>query len=162
MGGTYEQARPHLEAAVGTGRAIGAKANLSVALGGLADVALANGDIEAATQHSREGLVTGWEGNFPLGIVFNLMGLVRLGCSSELVPVARVVGMVDALGGAIQAQPPAAKTAYGSSVASVRAALGDAAFTAARAAGRALSLESAVTEALVLADELTSDDHGPR
>jgi hypothetical protein len=63
--------------------------------------------------------------------------------------------MVDAFGGAIQALPPAAITAYESSVASVRAALGDAAFTAARAAGQALSLESAVTEALALADEVT-------
>ena len=156
MGGAYEQARPHLEAALATGRAIGAKANLSVALGGLAEVALAKGDTAAAAQHSREGLVTGWEGDFPLGVAFNLMGLVRLGsCGSELVPVARVVGMVDALGGAIQALPPVAITAYESSVASVRAALGDAAFTAARAAGRALSLESAVTEALALADEVT-------
>jgi hypothetical protein len=136
---------------------------LSFALGGLAEVALANGDIEAAVQHSREGLVTGWEGNFPLGVAFNLIGLVRLGCwTSELVPVARVVGMVDALGGTIQAQPPVAITAYELSVASVRAALGDAAFTTARAAGRALSLESAGTEALALAAEFTSVDHGPR
>ena len=83
MGGAYAQAQPHLETAVATGRAIGAKANLSVALGGLAEVALAQGDIEAATQHAREGLVTGWEGNFPLGIAFNLMGLVRLGSDGE-------------------------------------------------------------------------------
>jgi predicted ATPase/transcriptional regulator with XRE-family HTH domain len=152
MDGTYARARPHLEAAVCKGRAIGAKGTLSVALGGLAEVALANGDIEAATQHYREGLVTGWEGDFPLGIVFNLTGLARLGSSgTELGPVARVVGMVDALGGAIQALPPLAITAYESSVASVRAALGDAAFTAAREAGRALPLESAVTEALALA-----------
>jgi hypothetical protein len=163
MDGAYEQARPHLEAAVGTGRAIGAKATLSAALSGLADVALVNGDIEAAIQHYREGLVTGWEGNFPLGVGSNLMGLARLGsCGSELVPVAHVVGMVDALGGTIQALPPAAITAYESSVASVRAALGDAAFTAARAAGRALSLEAAVTEALALAAEITRVDHGPR
>jgi predicted ATPase/DNA-binding XRE family transcriptional regulator len=156
MGGDYAQAQPHLEAAVGTGRAIGAKANLSVALGGLADVALAQGDIEAAVQHSREGLVTGWEGNFPLGVAFNLIGLVRLGSDGrEQVPVARMVGMVDGVGRAVQVLPTATITAYESSVASVRAALGDAAFTAARAAGRALSLESAVTEALVLADEVT-------
>jgi hypothetical protein len=126
-------------------------------------VALAQGDTAAAAQHSREGLVTGWEGDFPVGIVFNLTGLVRLGSDGrELVPVARMVGMVDALGGAIRALPPTAITAYESSVASVRAALGDAAFTAARAAGRALSLEAAVTEALALADEFTSVDHGPR
>jgi predicted ATPase/DNA-binding XRE family transcriptional regulator len=100
MDGAYEQARPHLEAAVGTGRAIGAKATLSAALSALADVALVNGDIEVAIQHYREGLVTGWEGNFPLGVGSNLMGLARLGSrGSELVPVARVVGMVDALGG---------------------------------------------------------------
>ena len=84
------------------------------------------------------------------------MGLARLGSrGSELVPVARVVGMVDALGGANKALPQAAIAAYESSVAGVRAALGDAAFTAARAAGRALSLELAVTEALALADEVT-------
>jgi ATP/maltotriose-dependent transcriptional regulator MalT len=100
MGGAYEQAQPHFEAALGTGRAIGARRNLSVALGGLADVALANGDTAAASQHCREGLVMGWEVVFPLGMGYNLMGLARLGsCGSELVPVARVVGMVDALGG---------------------------------------------------------------
>ena len=44
---------------------------------------------------------------------------------------------------------------YEVDVARVRAVLGDAAFTAAREAGRGLSLESAVTEALALADTLS-------
>jgi hypothetical protein len=59
----------------------------------------------------------------------------------------------------IQAQPPVAITAYESSVVGVRAALGDAAFTAAREGGRALPLESDVTEALALADTLTHLQH---
>ena len=112
------------------------KGTLSFALGGLADVALVNGDIEAANSKLPRGPCHRLEGNFPLGIVFNLMGLVRLGCCTS---GAGAGGAGGGDGGRPRRDDPG--TAAGGdngiriSVASVRAALGDAAFTAARAAG---------------------------
>jgi tetratricopeptide (TPR) repeat protein len=156
QGDDYDRAEERLAAAITLGRVIDAKGILSATHALFGEVALARGHAETAVGHFREGLLQGWEGDYPLGIAWNLHGLVRLGShGGELPAVARLVGALDAFRGPMQALPPAAITAYESSVASVRAALGEAAFTAARATGRTLSLESAVTEALALADEVT-------
>jgi predicted ATPase len=149
--GKYDRAQPRLEAAVAMGRTIAAKGTLSAALAGLGEVALARGDVVTAAEQYREGLILGWEGQFPLGIAFNLQGLVRVGSrSSELVPVARVIGVLDGFSGAAHALPGAAFAAYQAAVARVRAVLGDAAFAAALAAGRTLPLDEAIAEAVGL------------
>jgi hypothetical protein len=62
---------------------------------------------------------------------------------------ARLLGAADALRDAIGAPlPPVYRAAHEHDMATARTALGDAAFAAAWAAGRALALEQAVAEAL--------------
>jgi hypothetical protein len=135
-----------------------AKGNLSVTHALFGEVAHVREHVERAAGHVREGLIHGWEGDYPLGIAWNLHGLVRLGSHSHaLTSVARLVGVLDTFHGPLQALPSAAVAAYEGDVARVRAVLGEAAFTAARKAGRALSLEAAVTEALALADTLIGE-----
>jgi hypothetical protein len=65
------------------------------------------------------------------------------------VRAARLLGAAEALRTVIGVQrPPAARPAYTRDVASARALLDDATFAAAWAAGRALTLEQAIAEAL--------------
>jgi predicted ATPase/DNA-binding CsgD family transcriptional regulator len=151
MGGDYDRARCRLEAALALGQAIAAKATLSAILGGLGEVALVKGEADVASQHYHEGLVLGFEGDFRLGIALNLQGLVRLGTrSGELVPIARVVGALDAFAGTIRALPPLVTDQYEADVAKVRMALGEEVFSAARAAGHSLRLQDAISEAMAL------------
>jgi DNA-binding CsgD family transcriptional regulator len=151
MQADYDRAQRQLETALALGRVIAAKATLSAALGGLGEVALARGEVGAASQHYREGLILGWEGDFPLGVALNLQGLVRLGSrSDQLIPVARVAGALGAFSGAMHALPGAVTEAYEANVATVRAALGEEAFAAAQAAGRLLPLPEIVGEAISL------------
>ena len=101
------------------------------------------------------------EGDYPLGIAWNLHGLVRLGSHrGALTAVARLVGVLDAFPGPMQALPPAAVVAHEIDVTRVQEVLGEEAFTAARKAGRALPLEAAVAEALAVADEVLTEAKG--
>ncbi len=155
MKGDRAEAQRHFEAAVALGRVIAAKAVLSATFVGLGELGLVSGDVEAAVEGYREGLVLGWEGDFPLGITGNLLGLVAIGSQrGELVPVAHIIGALDTFVGTIQALLPYLVARYEADVATVQAALGEKAFAAAREAGRALSLEETIAEALALADTL--------
>ena len=160
MGGAYDRAADRLEAALALGLALDAKAILSVTCAGLGEVAQARGQVVVAAGHYRDGLTLGWEGDYPLGMAFNLQGLVRVGSQrAEFAPVARLVGALDAFQGAVRALPGVVAAAYEADVARVRTALGEEAFATAREAGRALPLEEAVAEALRLAEERMGVQH---
>jgi predicted ATPase/DNA-binding XRE family transcriptional regulator len=151
----YDRAEDRLEAALALGRAIDAKGSLSVIHALFGEVAQARGHADVAAGHSREGLVQGWNGDYPLGIAWNLHGLVRLGSRrGRYAAVARLVGVLDAFHGPMQALPPAAAVAHEVDVARVREALGDEAFSEARKDGQALALEETIAEGLALADTL--------
>jgi hypothetical protein len=113
-----------------------------------------------AAAHYRDGVIQGWDGDYPVGIAWNLHGLVRLGIhGGEFAAVARLVGALDAFHGPTQALPPAVVAAHEVDVTRVRKTLGEEAFTAARKAGQALSLEGTIAEALALADTLVGEEN---
>jgi non-specific serine/threonine protein kinase len=150
--GDLDRAEERLTATLGLGRMLDTKGLLSAALAFMGELALARGEAAAAAVHFREGLVFGWEGDFNVGMVFNLQGLVWLGCrGDELTRVARLIGAVDALGGAVQQVLGMVAAAHEADLARLRVELGDEAFAAARAAGRAMPLEEMIAEALALA-----------
>jgi predicted ATPase/DNA-binding XRE family transcriptional regulator len=155
LGEDYDRAENRLDAALLLGQVIDAKGNLSVIHALFGVVAHVRGHAGTAAGHFREGLIQGWEGDYPLGIAWNLHGLVRLGShSGELTTVARLVGALDAFHGAMQALPPAAVVAHEVDVTRVRTILGEEVFTTVREAGRALPLEETIAVALDLADTL--------
>lgn len=163
FGGNLDRAEERLHAAVVLGRAIDNKGMLSAAFAMLAEVALARRRELGAAEHFREGLADGWEVGFVVGIALNLRGVVWLGVRrGEFSRVARLVGALDAFGRSARQVPGIVASTYEADVETVRAALGEEAFMAARDAGRAISLEAAVTEALALVDAFMSLDRASR
>jgi predicted ATPase/DNA-binding XRE family transcriptional regulator len=163
MEGDYDRAEDRFDAALSLGQILDAKAIVSATLGGLGEIALANGQCAEAAAHCREGVIQGWDGDYPLGIAWNLMELVRLASRhGRLASAARLVGGLDAFSGLMRALPPAPVAAYEAEIRQVQAALGHEAFTAAREAGRELPLEEMVSEAVALSDELMSASTSPR
>jgi hypothetical protein len=155
QGEDYDRAEDRLNAALTLGRAINATGILSASHALFGEVARARGHAEVAAGHFREGLVQGRHGDFPLGIAWNLHGIVQLGSQGgEPATVARLIGALDAFHGPMQALSPKAVVAHEADVARVRTLLGEEAFTAARKAGQSLSLEETIAEALDLADAL--------
>jgi tetratricopeptide (TPR) repeat protein len=160
LGGAYDRAEGWLESALTHGRALDAKAMVSTALGALGEVAQARGHAAQAAGHFREGLIQGSEGDYPVGIAWNMLGLVRLGShQKEVASVARLVGALDAFPGTLRALPGAVVAAYEVDVERMRAVLGEETFARARNAGQASSLEEMIAEALALADTLVSEQH---
>lgn len=77
-------------------------------------------------------------------------GLAGVACAQgQQERAARLFGAVEVLREALHApMPPAARPDYEGQVATVRAALGESAFAAAWAKGRAMPMEQAISEAL--------------
>src|SRR5207249_10234786 len=97
-----------------------------------------------------ESLVNNRELGHKRGIVQNLEGLAAVAVAqAQSERAARLFGTAEGLREAIGAPlPPADRAEHDRSVAAVRTALGEAAFAAAWAAGRGLSLEDALRAAL--------------
>jgi predicted ATPase/DNA-binding XRE family transcriptional regulator len=154
-GGDYTRAEEHFETALTLGRALDSKGLLSATLAFMGELALIRGEETTAAGHYREGLVLGWEGDFAVGMTYNLHGLIWLGSHrGNLATVVRLVGALDALAGQAQNLPGLVTATREDDVARMWEALGEEAFTTAREAGRALPLQEAITEAVALADEL--------
>jgi tetratricopeptide (TPR) repeat protein len=155
MEGDLDRADDRLNAALSLGQILDAKAILSATLGGLGQIAVERGQDTVAAGHVREGLIQGGDGDYPLGIAWNLIGLMRLASRhGRLAAATRLVGGLDAFSEVIQALPPAVVAAYEEDVTRVQTSLGHPVFTTARQAGRELTLEEIVDEAVALADEL--------
>jgi tetratricopeptide (TPR) repeat protein len=163
MEGNLERAEDRFNATLSLGQILDAKAIVAATLGGLGQIALERRGDTVAAGHFREGLIQGWDGDYPLGIAWSLIGLMRLASRhGRLAASARLVGGLDAFPGVIQALPPAAVAAYEADATQVQTSLGCPAFTAARQAGRDLPLEEMIDEAVALADELMSATKEPR
>jgi DNA-binding CsgD family transcriptional regulator len=146
--GDLDRAVVLLEEALVAGREAGAAWHVANVLSHLGDVAAELGDDERADRLYRDSLGQLWEigdrRDFA-GALAGFAGLVARRGDAER--GARLCGVVDALlqiGGVNL--PPFGQTSYERALAAARDGLGDAAFAAARAAGRALPPEAILAE----------------
>ncbi|HEX5964081.1 MAG TPA: helix-turn-helix domain-containing protein [Gemmatimonadales bacterium] len=157
--GNHDRAEDRLNAALSLGQVLDSKALVSVTLGGLGEIALARGQREEAAARCREGVIQGWGGDYPLGIAWSLMGLVRLASHyCQLTSAARLIGGLTPYSGLIQALPPASLVAYEASVVRVQTSMGQQAFTEAHEVGRVLPLEELVSEGIALGADLMGQE----
>ncbi|MDF3016465.1 MAG: transcriptional regulator, family, partial [Thermomicrobiales bacterium] len=155
MEGDLDRADDRLNAALDLGQMLDSKGMVSATLGALGQIALERRQDTVAAGYFVEGLIQGRDGDYPLGIVWNLLGLMRLASRHGwLAAAARLAGGVDAFAVLIQALPPAAVSAYEADVTRVQTSLGHPAFTATRQGGRELPVEEMVDEAVALAADL--------
>jgi len=163
MEGNLDRAEERFNAALSLGKTLDAKAIVSATLGGLGQIALERRRDIVAAGYFREGLIQGGDGDYPLGVAWNLLGLMRLASRHGRLPAAaRLVGGVDAFSELIQALPPAVVATYEAVVTRVQTSLGHPDFTATRQAGRDLPLEEMIDEAVALGDELINGVKEPR
>jgi predicted ATPase len=160
--GDLERSTELLEENLALAREQGDPAGVSFYLSNLADALWASGDRERAAACYREGLTVGAEVGF-LEVVAQVLAGIGVVTTDERQPAlaARLFGAATALAAAIGAPiDPVLPAELERAVATVHAALGEETFAAASEAGRALSLEDAVAEALALVDELPNSLDG--
>ncbi|MBA2276505.1 MAG: tetratricopeptide repeat protein [Chloroflexia bacterium] len=118
--------------------------------GHLGDIARAQGDIERATALYRESLILNHDHGHTENLSWLLIGLAAGAMHDRNGTLAaRLLGAAGFLREALDAPlRPGGRADYESLIPTVRAHLGDGAFASAFAAGRALSTEDAVAEAL--------------
>jgi non-specific serine/threonine protein kinase len=116
----------------------------------LGRLALLQGNLGQATRLQQESLVLRRHQKDRLGITRCLEGLAWVAnAQGRPLQAARLFGAAEAVRGRIGAAPwPAWHAEHERNVAATRASLGEAAFAAAWAAGRALSMDEAIEEAL--------------
>jgi tetratricopeptide (TPR) repeat protein len=135
-------------------RRLGDKAGIADALANLGRVAQAQSDWTRATALFAESLTLLRELGDRRSIVYGLEGLAAVATAPGTTPEAleravRLLGAAAALRGAIGAPlPPNEQAGYARTVAALRAALGEAVWPAAWAAGQALSLKEVLTLAV--------------
>lgn len=147
--GEFTQARSLLEESVATLRELGVRADLAEALHRLGELALATGDAAQAARLHREALEIRASLGDKRGIAECLEGLAGVAAARAGMPeCARLLGAASSLREAIGAPLPARGRAASDRVAgAARSALGESAFAAAWAEGRAMSLGDSVAEA---------------
>jgi non-specific serine/threonine protein kinase len=153
--GDLEKASDLLMEALALCRKVGDQQGVAGALNGLKTVALKRGEIAQAEALGREALALDQErGDLRLCAV-DLEGLACIaGAAGQGERAARLLGAAATLREALSApQPTVDRVDTEQAVAAARTALGEEAWSEEFAAGRALSLESAITEALNNADD---------
>jgi predicted ATPase/DNA-binding CsgD family transcriptional regulator len=143
------------EEALAIHRGMGFDAGTGWTLGELGEVARAEGDHRRAMDLYRQSLVLSREFGYKWAIITALLGVAHVAAVSERASAAaRLFAAAEALSDAIDlAILPYAQPEFQQAIARLRGDLGEVAFAASRAAGRALSLDSAIAEALALAAE---------
>jgi hypothetical protein len=129
---------------------MGNRAEIAHSLHGLGRILQSQGDLDAARHHLTESLTIRHGLARRLAISESLEGLAELAIEGgRAVRAARLFGAAEAIREEISAPlPPVQRAAYDRSVAAVRAALHEASFMAAWDAGRAMSLDQGVQDAL--------------
>jgi predicted ATPase/DNA-binding SARP family transcriptional activator len=149
--GDYRRAARFYEQSLASFRALGSTSgDIARSIHNLGYVAHAQGDEEQARARFTESLRLFQERGNTRGIVECIAGFAGVvGARGQLERAARLLGasaaQFEAIGAAMW---PADQIDYQRNVAAIRAALGEAAFAAACADGRALTLEQAIAEAL--------------
>ncbi|MBV9852517.1 MAG: tetratricopeptide repeat protein [Armatimonadetes bacterium] len=148
--GDHTRATTLLAESIALARAVGEKWSLFNSLYTLSLVALGQGDAGEAGAHLREGLALCRELGYQPGVAACLQGLASVwGAQGRVRDAARLLGAGEALLNTLGAAlPPALAAGYPQTVAALHTALGEEAFTAARAEGAALPTEQAVQAAL--------------
>ena len=154
--GRYEEATARGAAALAAydevGDRLGAAVGVAGALDFLSLVATVGGDHARAIDLQRRALTMRRDLENPWGVVSSLEGLATVAArTGRFVEAARLFGVTEAqraITGAPLAYPE--RAAYESAIALARAALGNDEYGAAASAGRALSIDEAVAEAVAL------------
>jgi predicted ATPase len=156
--GDLARAQVLYEKALALRRELGDKPGMANSLSNLADLAHDQGDLAQAQALYEEALVLGSELGDKQGIAGCLEDLAAVAQAGQRpMRAARLFGAAAALREAIGAPLSASELAHlDRRVAEVRSHLGESAYAAAWAAGRALSWQAAVSEAMAPADEVTS------
>jgi predicted ATPase/DNA-binding CsgD family transcriptional regulator len=148
--GDYERAEIAYQEALALCREAGNRQREAINLGNLSYVAVHQGDYERAVALAREALALFWKLDKKYYTAFDLSVLAGpVAATGQLDRAARLLGasaaLLETIGVGFQ---PADQFEIDRYVAAVRAQLDEAAFEAAWAAGRAMSLEEAVAFAL--------------
>jgi tetratricopeptide repeat protein len=148
--GDCRAARPLLEERLAICREVGESESLIHALGGMGHLARDEGDYVRARSLYEESLVLRREVGDRFALAQSLEDLAVLaGREQQSERAVRLLGAGEAFCETLGARPPVADdTDYERTVSEGRTALGEAAFAAAWAEGRAMSLEQAVAYAL--------------
>jgi hypothetical protein len=125
-----------------------------LALLGLGNLALLEGDYDQATARMKAGLAVSRQLGRRQGVALSLVGLAAVAAAQRCAePAARLLGAADALRDAIGFVLDAGDRAtYNRAVAAASAALGAVTCTTAWASGRAMPLEQAIAYALETPD----------
>jgi len=156
--GDIERARPLLEEAVPLARKFGG-ARAGTILHSLAEVRRADGDLTGAEGIYRESLSIAWGARLHTGVAECLRGLgAAAAVQDQPRRAARLLGAEESLRERTELiLYPGERADLERAISHAREALGGQAFTVAWEAGRALSLEEAVAEALALAEATTGE-----
>jgi len=148
--GDRRAARPLLEERLATCRALGESERLIHALGGMGHLERDEGDYARARALYQESLLLRRKLGHQLALAQSLEDLAALARRErQWERAGRLLGAAEAFCEALGARPPVAVVLeYDRTVAEARAALGEAAFAAAWAEGRTMSLEEAMAYAL--------------
>ncbi len=156
--GDYGRATALFAESLAIFRGLGEKYALADVLVGLGMALLAQGEYAQALPVYVESLGLFQAVGSAWGVAYGLEGVAGVVCArGEPERAARLCGAAAALRDAIGAPlPPEDRADYERIVAAARAALGDDAFAAAWAAGRALSLDQAIAEAAPAPSDATA------
>ncbi|MGD9892504.1 MAG: tetratricopeptide repeat protein [Dehalococcoidia bacterium] len=148
--GDIAAARASIEESLELRRALGDRHGIAWSLHALGMVAEDQGEHATARACWEESVALSRELVSTLGITNCLVGLARIaGTPAQSARAARLLGAAAALREAIgYVIPPSERAEHEAGMAAVRATLGEDAFAAAWSAGRAMSLEEAITEGL--------------
>jgi tetratricopeptide (TPR) repeat protein len=155
------RAEQRFQAALDLSHDLDIRAFESSALAGLGNVALARGLQEEASSYFREGVVAGWDGDFPLVLVKNLMGVVDIVVRHrEFSRAAHLIGAVDSFGNVFHAAPMVIRRRYESDIVETQRMLGEDRFEDERLRGMVLRPAEIVAEALAEDEESPASPDG--
>jgi non-specific serine/threonine protein kinase len=148
--GDYTTARFHLEKSLAMVEQLGPSYSLAFSLVWLGLAALRQGDSTAARARFEKSVAIRREVGDKAGMSASLEGLAGLAAAQgQAIRAARLFGAAQAVRDTFGARMPASeRTEYEHNMAAARALLDDAAFNAAWAEGRAMTMEQAVEYAL--------------
>jgi hypothetical protein len=148
--GDYVTATQRAEESLRLRRSVGAQLSVTFSLSALAEVARLQGNLGRAEALYRETIAARRRLDVKEGLPENVLGLAAVACAAgEFAHAARLLGASDMLRETThQPLPPIDRPHYERTRAAIQAGLPAADFARELAAGRAMSLEQAVAEAL--------------